>query len=307
MADQRDGGITWTDQTWNPIRGCTRVSEGCRNCYAERVAARFSGPGQPYSGLATQDPPRWTGKVAMAVDHLEDPLHWKRPRRIFVNSMSDLFHPALHYELIDQVVAVMALAGHHQFQVLTKRPHRMADYLARTARSIDPLEVAARQIGRTFSISQDLNPKNGSTLAWPIPNVWWGTSAEDQDSLDERIGDLLRCRKHAAVLWLSLEPLIGPVRIWEAVAKTIHEPPGIMPSTASIDWAVVGGESGPDARPMAPDWARSIRDECANNGRPFFMKQLDGHQKKLDQFPPDLQIREWPRNAPCGSSVGSGK
>ena len=125
--------IEWTDATWNPIRGCTRVSKGCRNCYAERVAARFSGPGQAYEGLAemTSAGPRWTGKVELVMKHLEDPIRWKRPRRIFVNSMSDLFHDAVSDENILAIFVVMARACFHKFQVLTKRPARMAKMLNR--------------------------------------------------------------------------------------------------------------------------------------------------------------------------------
>lgn len=132
MASQRDGGIAWTDETWNPIRGCSRVSEGCRNCYAEVVAARFSGPGQAYEGLArrtSKGEARWTGKIMFVEKHLLDPLRWKEPRRIFVNSMSDLFHEDVSDEQLDRIFAVMALADRHQFQVLTKRPQRMLEYV----------------------------------------------------------------------------------------------------------------------------------------------------------------------------------
>ena len=132
MSDQRDGGITWTEETWNPIRGCSRVSEGCRNCYAERVAARFSGPGQPYEGLIqiTSGGPRWNGKVAFVEERLADPLRWKKPRMIFVNSMSDLFHESLSNEQIAAIFGVMAAAPQHTFQVLTKRARRMREWFA---------------------------------------------------------------------------------------------------------------------------------------------------------------------------------
>ncbi len=124
--------IEWTDATWNPIRGCSRVSEGCRNCYAERVAARFSGEGQPYQGLAvmTESGPRWTGEVRLIEEHLEDPLRWKKPRRIFVNSMSDLFHEKVKYEWIERIYEIMRAAHWHTFQVLTKRAERMRDFFS---------------------------------------------------------------------------------------------------------------------------------------------------------------------------------
>lgn len=248
MADQRQGGISWTNETWNPIRGCSKVSEGCRNCYAMNVAARFSGPGQPYEGLALQAPARWTGQVKLVGDKLADPLRWKRPRLIFVNSMSDLFHESLAFEQIDQIVAVMALARQHTFQVLTKRPERMAAYLASRAKS----------------------------MAWPLANVWWGTSVEDQAALETRMPSLLACRNFAAVLWLSMEPLLGPVSLADYLpVPTI----GGVELEAWPDWVVVGGESGTNARPMWAGWARAIRDECRAAGVPFHFKQ---HGEFLD-------------------------
>jgi len=279
MADQRGGGISWTNETWNPIRGCSKVSEGCRNCYAMNVAARFSGPGQPYEGLALQAPARWTGQVKLVEDKLKDPLRWKRPRLIFVNSMSDLFHESLTFEQIDQIVAVMALARQHTFQVLTKRPERMAAYLASRAKSIMPLEAAARALGYTFSIYPDQNPKTGSTLPWPLRNVWWGTSVEDQAAADERLPHLLACRGHAAVLWLSMEPLLGPVTlVGQGLPGEQELRAGAMPGRGFLggpflDWVVVGGESGTNARPMFPAWVRSLLDECLAAWVPFHFKQ----------------------------------
>ena len=231
------------------------MSEGCRNCYAERVAGtRLSGPGRPYDGLAvmTAAGPRWTGEVRLIEDKLDQPLRWKRPRRIFVNSMSDLFHEKLTDEQIDRIVAVMAQAKWHTFQVLTKRPERMAEYLKRGP-------VWQRGTVNEWPF-------------WPLPNVWWGTSAEDQKTLNDRAQHLLACRPNAAVLWLSLEPLLGPAILgnWARLPVPVKNGVAFM---KYLDWVVVGGESGPDARPMHQDWARKLRDECAVAGVPFHFKQ----------------------------------
>ncbi|MBI4921877.1 MAG: phage Gp37/Gp68 family protein [Devosia nanyangense] len=318
--------IEWTDATWNPLRGCSRVSEGCRHCYAEGVAARFSGPGQPYEGLAgfvvvktvargkTTDPipkpePRWTGKVVRAPhDTLTQPLRWKRPRRIFVNSMSDLFHESVPDEWIDQVFAVMALSPQHVFQVLTKRPERMRDYLAsglvapnatatqaRVLQAIDDL-VPERTEASIAAKNRVLSVAVSGLQTWPLPNVWLGVSAEDQKRADERIPLLLATP--AAVRFVSLEPLLGPIdvipylfiytnaddevlldhtdRIGPEEPLPFHDPATTDPAeiaTPRLDWVIVGGESGPGARPMHPDWARSLRDQCVDAGVPFFFKQ----------------------------------
>lgn len=172
--------IEWTDTTWNPIRGCSRISEGCRFCYAETMASRFSGPRQPYEGLAKNG--RWTGEVRLVEEHLEDPLGWKRPRRIFVNSMSDLFHEDLAPKDIGRVFAVMRDAPAHTFQVLTKRAALMRETL-----------TAWAHIRTSF---------------WPLPNVHIGVSVEDARVL-HRVDDLRETP--AALRWLSCEPLIGPL------------------------------------------------------------------------------------------------
>jgi len=238
--------IEWTDATWNPVRGCSVVSEGCRNCYAMQVAARFSGEGQAYEGLAYRNSSgaHWTGKVRLVEEHLEDPLRWKRPRRIFVNSMSDLFHESLDEIDIGQVFGVMALAKQHTFQVLTKRPARMLSIL------------------ETARICFDFDE--------PLPNVWLGVSVEDQKTADERIPLLMKTP--AALRWLSAEPLLGPIDL-----------ESIPTLEGSIDWVVVGGESGQGARPMHPDWVRSIGDQCVAAGVPFFFKQW-GEWLPFDQL-----------------------
>ena len=246
--------IEWTESTWNPVRGCTRVSEGCRFCYAERIAARFSDEGMAYEGLAkhTKAGPRWTQKVKVVREVIKAPLKWKKPRRIFVNSMSDIFHEKILLSDIQEIFDVMEEANWHQFQLLTKRADRLLEC--------------------------------NSELPWP-PNVWMGVSVEDEQVM-HRI-DALR-QTDAQIKFLSLEPLIGPLPDLEL---------------SGIDWVIVGGESGPGARPMDKAWVLAIRDRCAEAEVPFFFKQWGGVRKSktgreldgrfYDEMPnPDLpQIR----------------
>jgi protein gp37 len=279
MADR--SAIEWTDATWNPTRGCSRVSPGCGGpghaggCYAEGVAARFSNPGFPYHGFAERKRTgsKWTGKVAL-IDHmLTVPLGWTKPRRIFVNSMSDLFHEALSDDAIDKVFAVMALCSQHTFQVLTKRPMRMRDYFSCSTSDIcERIIFAASCLGHPHCFTAaDL------WTLWPLPNVWLGTSVEDQERADERIPLLLETP--AAVRFLSCEPLLGPLEIspWLNTMVESVDIPGYPAWTRgflpAIDWVICGGESGPRARPMHPDWARGLRDQCDFARIPFFFKQ----------------------------------
>lgn len=213
--------IEWTESTWNPVTGCTKVSPGCKFCYAERMAERLQAMGQPnyQNGF----------RLTLQPQMLELPLKWKRPQAIFVNSMSDLFHKDVPLDYIQRVFDVMRRAHWHRFQVLTKRADRLAD--------LDPF------------------------LEWP-KNVWMGVSVESSDHID-RI-DCLR-RTHAALKFLSLEPLLGPL-------------PGL--DLRGIDWAIVGGESGPSARPVEEDWILEIRDQCRRARVAFFFKQWGGQNKK---------------------------
>ncbi len=286
MAIQGASGITWTEQTWNPIRGCSRVNEDCRNCYAERVAMRFSDPGQPYADVVRRitvsgslnhgqtKATGWNGQVQMVDGHLADPLRWKRPRLVFVNSMSDLFHESLAFEDIDRIVAVMALASRHTFQVLTKRPARMAEYLASRQHG-GQVTAAARAMLGQFKLQDaaDTWVLDGRRMApWPLPNVWWGASMGHQKAVDDLGPKLLACRPHAAVLWVSAEPMIERVNLERVLPKLLE---GVMFDQAlkGVDWVVAGGESGPNARPCHPDWARAVRDDCQAAGVPFHWKQ----------------------------------
>jgi protein gp37 len=256
--------IEWTDATWNPVRGCTRVSEGCRFCYAERTAARFagSGPGSgtPFEGFAEMrdDGPHWTGKVELVPGKMEEPLRWKKPQKIFVNSMSDLFHEKLKDSEIADVFGIMCQAERHTFQVLTKRPARMLawfrDYVGEASPGASPL--------------------------WPIPNVWLGVSVEDQETADERIPLLLRTP--AAVRFVSYEPALGPVDFGRWILGCSHEHShqsqvcilSARRVSPGLDWIIVGGESGPGARPFDIAWARWTVAACKAAGVPVFVKQL---------------------------------
>jgi protein gp37 len=248
-------GIEWTDATWNPVTGCTKVSSGCDHCYAETFAERWRGtPGHYFErGFDVQLRPE---KLAL-------PLSWRKPRRVFVNSMSDLFHDDVPDEYIARVFGVMALAGRHTFQLLTKRHARMRSLLSDPDR-LRPLDATLRHWIRDG--------------LWPLPNVWLGVSTENQQWADIRIPALLDTP--AAVRWISAEPLLGPIEVrrylsgrladWEA--ELLGAEAGAT-TTDGIDWVVAGGESGNGARPMHPSWARSLRDQCADAGVPFLFKQ----------------------------------
>lgn len=360
MADR--SRIEWTDATWNPIRArywecqddgsgkervgwhCEHVSEGCRNCYAERINRRL-GTGLEFKpGNLFREERRGyrNGEAKLFLDErmLMAPLRWRRPRMVFVCSMTDLFADFVPDEWIDRVFAVMALAPQHTFQVPTKRAKRMREYLAVR----DELDFAERLM-RGVRLSAPLykpwtvqmadwavhpgHPANELPLSrdphilaarqnartWPLPNVWLGVSAERQQEADERVPDLLATP--AAVRFVSAEPLLGPIDLRELNIDGFAGDPepaakdpawrynslsgehwfrgndgfrysGDGPNLARLDWVIVGGESGPNARPMHPDWARDLRDQCAAAGVPFFFKQWgswilgkDAHQRGI--------------------------
>jgi protein gp37 len=233
--------IEWTDATWNPVTGCDRTSPGCDHCYALKMAARLKKMGS--ANYQNDGDPRTSGPGFGVTCHphmLDQPLRWKRPRRIFVNSMSDLFHPDVPDEFIAQVFAVMALAPQHTFQILTKRPQRMAtmlghDYSTEEWRAFTTI---------VHDVMEDMGHREACYDMWPLPNVWLGVSIET-DRYTFR-ADHLRATP-AALRFISAEPLLGP-----------------LPSLdlTGIDWLIVGGESGPGALPMHPDWVRDLRDQC---------------------------------------------
>lgn len=281
------------------------------------MAARFSGSGQPYDGLARMTvlgEARWTGEVRLIEEHLTDPLRWQKPRRIFVNSMSDLFHERLPFEAIDAVFSVMLLAQRHQFQVLTKRPERMLEYLLSPGRRSEIMEGAAVESFDEISLKgrsgrlpepavQDWEDDHApcgiriKNVPWPLPNVWLGVSVEDQATADERIPRLLQTP--AAIRWISYEPALGPLDLTVGFRIRDGVKQDALYGSEGLRWVVSGGESGPDARPSHPGWFRQVRDDCAAAGVKFFMKQITDRGRKLDfdAWPADLQIREYP--LPC--------
>lgn len=274
--------IEWSEATWNPITGCSLASPGCTNCYAMKLSGTRMRHHWSRKGLTrdTKAGPVWTGEVRFNQEWLDQPLRWKRPRLIFVCAHGDLFHESVPDEWIDRVFAVMALAPQHTFQVLTKRSARMREYFSAPILRQQMRGDFVREINRS-----GLNPKKGCTpdaifAPYPLRNVWLGVSVEDEQRADERIPDLLATP--AAVRWLSCEPLLSRLRLWQYLVPTYPEHPEyrsegnlLIPvaTRPALDWIVAGGESGPGARPMHPDWARELRDDCAKFRVPFFFKQ----------------------------------
>lgn len=251
--------IEWTDAVWNPTTGCSKVSSGCANCYAEREWHRLAGnPMTAYYGRKFND-------VACHPERLDQPLRWKKPRKIFVNSMSDLFHDDVPEKFIAKVFAIMDLARHHTYMVLTKRPERAARLL-----SDDDFQFHVgwfqSQAIREFNL-----PEPKEIGPFPLKNVWLGVSVENQATADERIPLLLQTP--AVVKFISAEPLLGPVSLAGFDGETYRPWLDSVAWKVDIDWVIVGGESGPNARPMHPDWVRSLRDQCQAAGVPFFFKQ----------------------------------
>lgn len=295
--------IEWTDETWNPVRGCTKVSTGCKNCYAETFAERWRGiPGHAYEqGF----------DLRLVPEKLDAPLHWRKPRRVFVNSMSDLFHEGVPFEFIDRVFAVMALTPHHTYQVLTKRPARMAEYMASQYGG-----GAWNRIRGIDFLSGELVNSSGRCQDWPLPNVWAGTSVENQAAADERIPHLLKCP--APVRFLSVEPLLGQINLFcryrdgaKCNALKIADISDGAPSgDTAIHWVIVGGESGPGARPCDVQLIRDIVKQCKEAGVPCFVKQLGAniageqgvdYQRFIDQLANVMgrscyrvELRGWP-------------
>jgi len=300
--------ISWTDETWNPVRGCSQVSPGCANCYAKHQAARIvrmaKGKPSKYDGLVrmtARGEAAWTGRVDLDPKTLAAPLSWRKPRRIFVNSMSDLFHESLTNEQIAAVFGVMAACPQHTFQILTKRA-RMREWFAwvdpvgralleRTPIPLRPRAVIENAALATMTGVDGISKRRDH--AWPLSNVHLGVSVEDQDAADKRIPDLLATP--AAVHFLSCEPLLGEIdlrhvqhnREFELDALTGDH--GVFRPLAGrgprVDWVIAGCESGPGARPCDVAWLRSLRDQCASAGVPFFLKQARGPSRENSPGP----------------------
>ncbi|MFG3046299.1 DUF5131 family protein [Streptomyces sp. NPDC048241] len=300
--------IEWTEQTWNPTTGCDRISPGCDNCYALTMAKRLKGMGQ--AKYQNDGDPRTSGPGFALTGHpdvITDPLRWKKPRRVFVNSMSDLFHARVTTDLITQVWRTMQATPQHTYQILTKRASRLAPVLAKVHTELG--------------------------LTQPLPNVWLGTSVETQKYADLRIPALLEAP--AAVRFLSCEPLLGPVDLCMPVDHSTHErdhtdgmpwpqcldcsTEGVtvdwtIPDGPRIDWVIVGGESGPGARPMDTAWVGGLVKQCRDAGTAVFVKQLgsvwardmivagktvaahgDTKGGNPDYWPAHLRVREYPQ------------
>jgi protein gp37 len=277
-------GIEWTELTWNPLRGCSRVSEGCRNCYAERIAARFNGSKivngdravLPFSGIAVRTPSgsQWTGRLELIESKLTEPLHKRKHATIFVNSMSDTFHEKVPFDTILRMYRVMQKAHWHKYLILTKRSKRLLEFTHWMAGADDI-----------------------STAEWPRQCAL-GVSCEDQQRADERIPDLLATP--SAMRFVSLEPLLGPVNLGLLGTVPKDTSQQYRPVSDMLHWVIVGGESGPGARPMHPDWVRSIRDQCVSAGVPFFFKQWG------EWIPGSHDVHDWfyPHCGPAGGISG---
>jgi protein gp37 len=290
--------IEWTDATWNPITGCSVVSPGCTNCYAQQLAGTRLRNHPSRAGLTRESAGRhvWNGQVRFNVEWLDEPLRWRRPRMIFVCAHGDLFHESVPDEWISAVFGIMAAAPHHTYQVLTKRPERAYAWFARMKDASTAQGYLHEAVKSRMGYDNPRRPAVNITR-WPLPNVWLGVSVEDQRRADERIALLIATP--SAVRWISAEPLLGPIEFrWKPYA---HEATGEeyrdylervgsvdqYEALRKIDWVVAGGESGHNARPMHPDWARSLRDQCFAAGVPFFFKQW-GEYATLEQSGLDL-------------------
>lgn len=297
--------IEWTEATWNPVTGCSKVSAGCTNCYAEKLSHRFGWTNKPWNAAFAAE------NVTLHPERLDMPEKWRKPRRVFVNSMSDLFHEQVPDEFIAQVFDAMRYTPQHTYQILTKRPERMRKWFSKVSEWEEFLSLngTPKSYGGSGIIV-------GEKRRWPLPNVWLGVSVENQQAADERIPLLLQTP--AAVRFLSCEPLLGPVSLdrwfglqdgneWaECLCDEIDESdrPCItcecrkeLGKKSGLDWVIAGGESGPGARPMHPEWARDLRNQCVAAGVPFFFKQWG-------QWAPFLSLGKHPGEQTKGLVIG---
>lgn len=313
MSDK--SAIEWTDASWNPVRGCSIVSKGCTNCYAMKFAHRFSGPGKAFEGLTTlsKGGPVWNGKIKLVPEMLDQPLRWKRPRMIFVNSMSDLYHEDVPDEFINKIFDVMEQSREHHwndnkkewvfgeghtFQILTKRPERMMKHAkARLARK--------KEYADKFKDCPTEAMRNSPAAKWAQmdatsirPHIWLGVSAEDYKTYKERV--LYLANTPAAIRFVSFEPLLSD--IGDLMLDGVYE--------GAYQWGIVGGESGPGARPMVMGYAKSIIRQLKAAGVAPFMKQMGAHPTNREgvrcphikhpkgadmvEWPEELRVREFP-------------
>lgn len=293
--------IEWATETWNPIVGCSKVSPGCQNCYALRMAVRLANnPKLPkevreaYASVIHKVNGKWewNGRTALIESALEKALLWRKPRMIFVCSMGDLFHEAVPFEWIDKVFTIMTLKYQHTFLLLTKRPDRMQKYFSAGKENLVQIwEDVCYDLGIAYEDDPDapacficnrtLSDIKADHFGWPLTNVWLGVTAENQEQANKRIPILLQIP--AAKRFVSVEPMLGSIDFYDIpYGNQFHNVlTGVLDISTSqsgiigdkLDWVICGGESGPGARPMHPDWVRSIRDQCKESGVPFMFKQ----------------------------------
>jgi protein gp37 len=288
MADKTK--ILWADATLNPAYGCSKVSPACDNCYAARMADRMAHNVQVcqyFEGLTDKNH-EWTGRVNLFPERMEQALKWMRPRRIFVGSMTDLFHEDVPVDFLDQVFAVMAMACQHTFMILTKRPDRMRQYI----KGVQGVPIDSPRDFVLFDSWRAVHGEHYGQRLWPLPNVWLGVTVENQAMDDARIPILLDTP--AAKRFVSIEPMLGTVDLGHHLTSCfgcgnqgstemcLNRPGsghdlcracGKGDNPNGLDWVICGGETGPGARPLRPDWARGLRDQCAAADVPFMFKQ----------------------------------
>lgn len=289
--------MKWWDTSWNPVVGCSPASPGCDNCYAKRLhdqrhAAYLDGKKVPSCYVNE------FGTITGLPERLDAPLHWRKPRRVFVNSMSDLFHPAVPFDFLDRVFAVMAMCPQHTFIICTKRPERMREYLGEQESWSGRVLAIRQATGGYLAFAEDKT----SPITFPLPNVWLGVTAENQSMADERIPSLLLVP--AAKRFVSVEPMLGPMELrdwWLRASPSAAYNAGLityqMPAWTRIgchvlDWVICGGETGPNARPMHPNWARGLRDQCEAAGVPFFFKQWGEWHPSSEHDPRTCSARQ---------------
>lgn len=301
--------ISWTDETWNPVVGCTKVSAGCQNCYAEKMAYRLKMMGQSkyFSVVDTfRGEHLWTNKIYCDESALDKPLHWRKPRRIFVCSMGDLFHPAVPFEFVDKVMFAIYRSYKlgHTFQILTKRPERMLKYFS------GDVDMRILNLFRTSNSEKYTSETRLTDSIGTLSRVWLGVSVENQKAADERIPILLQIP--AAVRFVSVEPMLEAINLLDL--NGIMAMGGIY--GAYLDWVIIGCESGPKRRECKIEWVRDLTNQCKAANVPVFVKQLSlrgcrkcrflpcthlhGHKQinivshKPEEWPEDLQVQEWP-------------
>ena len=311
-------------ETWNPIAGCTKISEGCENCYAEKMAVRLAAmaikhvkPMSVGKYVKVIQGRKWDGNTFMNEEELLIPLSWKQPRVVFVCSMGDLFHENTPFEWVDRVMAIAAVLPSHIFIVLTKRAKRMAEYFGQGKENlVKRWEDATYELGiadknedpdaaACFLYNRCLSGAKVPSWGWPLSNVWVGVTAENQERANERVPWLLQVP--AAVKFVSVEPMLGPVDFEKVeITKVLGNNAFGLISFSKInhlDWVICGGESGHKARPLHPDWVRGLRDQCGQAGVPFFFKQW-GEWIPLDQYNGDERRTVKQENIISMSSYG---